>query len=137
MRSQDEIRTDAAAGKRPFSNRSEFDIWADRFCYECVHDDEGKEKYCPILNVAMLGEGWPAEWTREQVPFTDIKGVERTYERVDVCTEFEERRDERDDDPEPEPEPPPEIEGQLDLIDAYVDTAIGELTTPAREVSGV
>jgi len=136
MRSQDEIRNDAAAGKRPFSNRSEFDIWADRFCYECVHDDEGKEKYCPILNVAMLGEGWPAEWTRRTHNW-QAGEASGSYEVVDACTEFEERRDDEGDGSEPEPEPPPVVEGQLDLIDAYLDTALGELTTPVSEVSGV
>ena len=129
---------DAAKDLRPFSNGTEFGIWADRFCYSCVHDDDAKEKYCPVLNAALLGKGWPAEWTREQVPFTSVDGVEMAYERVDTCTEFEECRDDEGDDPEPEPQPPPVVEGQLDLIDAYLDTAITELTTePSREVSGV
>lgn len=129
MRSEEEIRTDAA-DERPFSNGTEWGIWADRFCYECVHDDANREIYCPIITVAMIGNTgspmWPKEWLRERVPWTDRDGVEHSYERVDACTEFEERRDPGDDDPPP-PEPVPDCDGQLDLIDAYLDTAIEEL----------
>lgn len=141
MRSEDEVRADADTDRRPFSNHSEFDIWADRHCYDCVNDDEATERYCPILNVAMLGQGWPAEWTRHHLKFGPrIEGTDRVevtettaddpagYECVDTCTEFEERRDPGPDDDEPEPEPPPVCDGQLDIIDAYLPTALAELT---------
>ena len=125
MRSEQEIRRDAA-GERPFSNGTEWDIWADRWCYRCQHDDGSADKCCPIITVALL-EGWPKEWTRERHEFTTVEGTPASYEVVDTCTEFEERRD-PGDGPDPEPEPTPVVEGQLDLIDAYLDTAIAELT---------
>ena len=122
---------------RPFSNHTEFEVWADRYCYRCRKDSEETELYCPILGMAIAEGGWPDEWTARTHTW-EAGGKSGSYEVVDTCTEFEERRDDEGDDPEPEPEPPPEVEGQLDLIDAYVDTAIRELTTePARQVSGV
>ena len=140
MRTEEQIRADAA-DRRPFSNGSEFDMWADRHCYECVNDNPDTETYCPILNVGMLGEGWPREWTRKYVKFgkriagtTRVEVSETTAddpdgsEFVDTCTEFEERRDPGLGDPEPEPEPPPVCEGQMDIIDAYLPTALAELT---------
>lgn len=101
----------------------------------------------PILSVAMLG-GWPAEWTRHHLKFgARIEGTDRVevtettaddpagFECVDTCTEFEPRRDDGPGDDEPEPEPPPVCDGQLDLIDAYLPTALAELTpAPAVEV---
>lgn len=143
MRDEAAIRADAA-DERPFSNGTEFEIFADRYCYRCVHDNPETEKYCPILGVALIGNdgepAWPQEWTRKYVKFgaripgTSCVEVSQTTaddpdgcEFVDTCTEFEERRD-GDDDPAPEPDPPPECHGQLDIIDAYVDTAVDELS---------
>jgi len=119
---------------RPFSNHTEFDIWADRYCYRCRKDNEETELYCPILGMAIAEGAWPDEWTARTHAW-EAGGKSGSYEVVDTCTEFEERRDDEGDGSEPEP--PPVVEGQLDLIDAYLDTAIGELTTPVREVSGV
>lgn len=151
MRTEDQIRADAA-DRRPFSNGSEWEIWADTHCYECVHDDAEREIYCPILNVSMLGKAgdgsrsaWPTEWGSHFVRFGDtIPGTTRrqpiestaddpeAYEYVGDCSEFEQRRD-PGDDPDPEPEPPPVCDGQLDIIDAYLPTAIAELSRePAR-----
>lgn len=140
MRTEAEIRQDAA-DRRPFSNGSEYGIWADRYCWApCVHDDPDREVFCPVLSVALLGS-WPREWTRRYIKFgKPIEGTNRVevsettkddpagLEVVDACTEFEERRDDGPDDPDPQPDPPPVCEGQLDLVDAYLDTAIGELT---------
>lgn len=131
MRTEDEIRADAAA-ERPFSNGTEFDIWADRWCWRCVHDNAEAERYCPILTVA-LQKGWPGEWTRERVPFTSVEGEATFYERVETCTEFDERRGDGGDD-SPEPEPVPECGGQLDIIDAYLPVALEELTPRAVPV---
>lgn len=129
MRTYDEALADIDADNPPFSNGSEFEIWAGRHCYECVHDNANTEKYCPILSAALGGQGWPTEWTRRRA------GTEpTTYEAVDTCTDFEERRH-GGGDPKPRPAPKPQVQvdGQLDLIDAYLDTAIRELTTePAR-----
>lgn len=147
MRTEDEIRADAAPG-RPFSNSSEYELWADRHCYECVNDqpDADPEVFCPILGVALLGQGWPKEWTRKHLRFGDL--IEGTNRReviettaddpngcvyVDTCTEFE-QRPEPGDGPEPEPEPPPVCDGQLDIVDAYLPTALDELTPKRSEV---
>lgn len=145
MRTEDEIRADAA-DQPPFSNGTEWDMWATRHCYECVHDNPNAdpEVFCPIITVALVGKGngpmWPTEWTRRYVRFgARIEGTDRVEVSdttaddpdgclfVGTCTEFEERRDDGPGD-KPEPVPPPEVNGQLDLIDAYLDTAIGELT---------
>lgn len=146
MRTEDEIRADAAP-RAPFSNGTEWEIFADRQCYECVHDNPNAdpEVFCPIITVALTGNNgraaWPKEWTSKFVKFGDYVDEARTRrlpiettaddpeacEYVGECTEFE-QRPEPGDEPEPEPEPPPEVEGQLDLIDAYLDTALAELT---------
>lgn len=151
MRSEDQIRADAA-DERPFSNGTEYDIWASRYCYECVNDNPqaDPEVFCPIITVALLGKGdgpaWPKEWTRQYVKFGDYVDETRTRRQpiettaddpdgcmyVGECTEFEQRRD-PGDGPEPEPEPPPVCDGQLDIIDAYLPTALAELDRePAR-----
>lgn len=137
MRTEEQIRADADRSQETghtFSNHTEFDIWADRHCYVCVHDDFN-EKFCPILSVGMLGEGRPREWLREDVPWTDKDGVTHSYSRIDTCTEFEQRRD-GDDGPEdgPVPPPPPEVHrDQLDIVDAYVAMGgLDELVNEAR-----
>lgn len=120
-------------GERPFSNGTEFDIWADRYCYRCVKDSisappGAEEKFCPILTAALHGADWPEQWTRREHHW-QIGDSSGSYEVVDTCTEFEERRDDGGgDEPEPDPGPPPVCEGQLDLVDAYLDTAVEELT---------
>jgi hypothetical protein len=126
MRTEAEITADARPG-RAFSNHSEFDVWASRYCYECVHDDAEKELYCPILGVALISGTTPREW----VPAT-VTTEYGPYEAIDSCTEFVQRPewpgdDDPDDGPDPDPGPPPVVEGQLDLIDAYLETAIDEL----------
>jgi hypothetical protein len=120
MRSRDQISADAEE-KRPFSNGTEFDVWADDHCYACVNDSPEVEVYCPILTVALQGH-WPVEWTRRMWPADDP-----SFEIVDGCTDFEERRDDGGG-PEPDPTPLPEVDGQLDIVDAYLSTALGELT---------
>lgn len=145
MRPETEITADAA-DERPFSNGTEYEIWADRHCYECVNDDPqaDPEVFCPIITVALLGKGdgpaWPKEWTRRYIKFGDrIEGTNRVEVSettaddpdgcmfVGTCTEFEQRPD-PGDGPEPEPEPVPDCDGQLDLIDAYLPTALAEIT---------
>lgn len=144
---------EAASKDEPaFSNGSEGHSWTDRWCDTCVHDrsariDEVKPDPrnngllgCALLAVAIMGRT-PEEWTEQ--PWQQIPGRPEGQTAPElggkyVCSEYEEdRHDEGDDDPEPDPEPPPVVEGQLDLIDAYLDTAIGELTSPVRQVSGV
>jgi hypothetical protein len=126
VRTEEEIRADARPG-RAFSNSSEYEIWAARYCHECVNDDAETETWCPILGVALLHPVTPREWVSGTV--TTQYG---SYEAVESCTEFVQRPewpgdDDPGDGPDPEPGPPPVVEGQLDLIDAYLDTAIGEL----------
>lgn len=129
MRPEAEITASAREGS-PFSNGTEGYAWMAEWCDECVHNDEETEKWCPILTVALLGKT-PAEWVEQ--PWKQIKGrpegetapvLGGKYE----CTEFQQRPDpgDEDDDPPP-PEPVPDCDGQLDLIDAYLPTALAEL----------
>jgi hypothetical protein len=119
VRTEAEITADARPG-RAFSNHTEYDIWASRYCYECANDDAEKEVYCPILGVALITQTTPREWTEAAEP----------YPHVDACTEFVQRPEwPGDDDPDdpPPPDPVPDCDGQLDLIDAYLPTALAEL----------
>jgi hypothetical protein len=120
MRTNEQIMADAA-DDHPFSNHSEYDMWAGSGtgCYDCLNDDEPTEKYCPILSAALLGK-WPREWTRAAHRW-EIGDKSGSYEVVDECTEFERRRDDGGDDPEPEPEPPPVVEGQVDMFEVFAD----------------
>ncbi len=146
MRTMEQIQADADDTRRPFSNSTEFEMWADDKCYECVNDTMGvanpdPEVFCPILSAALLG-GWPKEWTRKHLKFGKrIEGTTRVevsettaddpdgFEYVDTCTEFEERRNGGGGGDAPKPTPPRvECDGQLDIIDAYLDTAVAELT---------
>lgn len=119
MRTEDEIRADATE-ERPFSNHSEFDIWADNHCYECQNDRAEEEAYCPILGVAMLHGVTPREWTtrEEQWQIGDKSG---SVTVVDDCTEFEQRTRFPGDPEEPDERPVetvhvPVLDGQLDLF---------------------
>jgi hypothetical protein len=130
VRTEEQIQAGARDG-RPFSNGTEGYAWMGNWCDECVHNDEETEKYCPILTVALLSKT-PAEWVEQ--PWGQIEGrpegeLAPTLGGQYVCTEFERRRDDGDDDPEPGPEPPPEVDGQLDIVDAYLPAALAELTT--------
>lgn len=157
LRTEDEIRADAAP-RRPFSNGTEWEIFAARQCYECVNNDENAEPpvYCPIITVALVGNdgqpSWPKEWTSKFIRFgARIEGTDRVEvhestsddpqacEFVGECTEFEERRDDGPDDddgPPPDPGPPPVCEGQTDLFGYAVDRFIEELEAPQPVPSG-
>jgi len=131
MRSSDQIAADAR-DKSPFSNHTEFEMWAGRYCYECVNDDAETETWCPILGVALFGQ-WPKEW----IPRThewQIGDKSGSYEVVDTCTEFEQRRD---DGPDGEPDPGPgpfdeEMPGQTDIFTFIVEDALDDLPQPER-----
>jgi hypothetical protein len=128
VRPPEQIDADTDRDVKPFSNHTEFEIWASRYCYECVNDDTDAELHCPILGAALLG-GWPKEWTRRTHTW-QIGDKGGSYEVVDTCTEFVQRPEwPGDDDPGdgPPPEPVPECDGQLDLVDAYLPTALVEL----------
>jgi hypothetical protein len=119
MRTEEQIKADARPGKA-FSNGTEWSIWSDRWCDRCKNNDEAAELWCPIITVALIEPLTPAEWTE------GTSEGEHPYTFVDTCTEFDERRDDGTDD-EPEPEPVPECDGQLDIIDAFLPTALDEL----------
>jgi hypothetical protein len=124
MRSYAEIAGDTRPG-RAFSNGSQWEYWADRWCYRCANDDiglGGDEKYCPILSASLALDGTPREWQAE----TEDDHVHGDY----TCTEFEERRDDDGDDPEPEPEPPPVIDGQIDVFEVFADQIVESLPQP-------
>lgn len=123
MRTYEEIAADAA-DETPFSNGTEFEMWADsgRGCWDCIHDNDETETYCPILSVSLLGPSWPKEWTREKHRW-EIGGKSGAYDVVGECTEFEERRDDDGGDPETEPTSPPapEIDGQIDMFEVFAE----------------
>jgi len=129
MRTADQIQADATP-QRPFSNGTEYDIWADRWCYECTRDNPDTDTFCPILSVALLGN-WPKEWTRAQHNWT-VGDASGSYEVVDSCTEFEQRPDDDgpDDDSGPQPGPGPfdeEQPGQTDIFTFFAEDAIEHL----------
>lgn len=87
-----------AAGRtgQAFSNHSSYEVWAVKWCDVCVHDDDEKERYCPILTSAMMGV-IPSAW--------------KLGPELWECDKFQV--------PEDEPEkwrPPVELPGQMDLF---------------------
>lgn len=59
MRAYEEIEADMRPG-HTFSNMSDFEHWAQRWCNWCRHEDE-----CPIVDAALINTGRiPAEWTK-------------------------------------------------------------------------
>lgn len=79
MRTDAEIAADARPG-RAFSNHTQWEIWAARWCYRCANDDDETETYCPVLTVALSGS-IPLEWSADAAD-TRVHG---DY----VCTEFD------------------------------------------------
>ncbi len=137
MRTYEEIAADAGP-RSPFSNSTEFEIWASngRACYDCLNDgigSTGDEPHCPILSASLLST-WPKEWTVRKVHW-EIGGESGSYDAVGECIEFEERRDDDgDDEPDPEPGPPPVIEGQVDPFEVFADDVAeqaGRVAVPA------
>jgi hypothetical protein len=51
-----------AADKPAFSNGSEFEEWAARWCWRCANDADDS---CPLVLVAMM-ERTPAEWAEDK-----------------------------------------------------------------------
>ena len=45
MRTSEQIQADAE-DRSPFSNGSEYGIWADRWCYRCRNDNAETETWC-------------------------------------------------------------------------------------------
>jgi hypothetical protein len=131
MRPEAEIDAAARPGS-PFSNGTEGYSWMANWCDECTNNDEATELWCPILSVALLGKT-PAEWVEQ--PWKQIKGrpegeVAPSLGDTYHCTEFVQRpewHDDPDGDPPPPPDPAPECDGQIDLIDVYLPTALDEL----------
>jgi hypothetical protein len=126
MRTDEQIMADAA-DKSPFSNMTEYEIWADsgRGCFDCTRDNPNAELFCPILSVALLSK-WPTEWTRATRHW-EAGGKSGSYEVVGECTEFERRPDGDGDDPDPEPEPEPVIEGQVDMFEVFADQIVEQI----------
>ena len=48
------------------SNGTEGEIFMEKFCYQCIHDDFNNEKYCEILSDTMIYDindsEYPKEW---------------------------------------------------------------------------
>lgn len=119
MRTEEEIRADARP-RSPFSNHTEFDLWAEDRCHVCENDRAEEEVYCPILGVAIAGGVTPAEWTTRQHAW-QIGDASGSVEVVDDCTAFVERTHFPGDPEEPEERPVetvhiPVLDGQLDLF---------------------
>ena len=55
-----ETASAGARDKPAFSNGSEWDAWAARWCDRCKHYDD-----CPLLLVAMADEQTPAQWVED------------------------------------------------------------------------
>ena len=76
-------RIQACAGKpyRP-SNGTEGEVFQERFCEQCIHDDYDNAKYCEILSRSMAfgvdEPDYPEEWTHDS-------------EGRPMCTAFEKR----------------------------------------------
>lgn len=122
MRSHDEIYDDAA-DEPAFSNNSEYEIWAERWCYRCKVDaafqrDETLEG-CPLLTVAVMGRT-----PKEFVDAVDPREAQGDYE----CTEFVPDDDE-DGGEDPMPVPPVpvgEMDGQVDMFEVFADQIVSE-----------
>jgi hypothetical protein len=128
MRAYDEALA-ASTDRSPFANGTEGYSWQANWCDRCIHDKSARSDDvqpdprngglvgCALLAVAIM-DRTPAEW---------IDQTEHGHRLGDTyhCTEF---RDE--DDPGAADSLPPgsQVDGQLDIIDAYLDTAIGELS---------
>ncbi len=126
MRSYDEAY--AAFRDTPaFSNSTDGEVWMGGWCERCTNDspdmvDRGEG--CPLILIALVGRT-PSEWLDQP---EDRQRIGDRYH----CVEFRDR-DEAGEDPAPHPLP--QCDGQLDIIDAYVDTAISELTPAPAEVT--
>jgi hypothetical protein len=127
MRTEEQITADARPGKA-FSNGTEWEIWSARWCDRCVNNDEETEKWCPIINVALIEPLTPAEWT---TTMWKPQNSDVEIEIIDACTEFEERPewpgDDDPDGPDPDPDPAPECVGQIDLIEHATDLFVEQL----------
>jgi hypothetical protein len=136
MKTYDEA-LNAAADKPAFSNGTEGHAWTGRWCDRCIHDRSARVDSvkpdprnngllgCALLAVAIMGKT-PAEWAENEPKFQ----LGNTY----TCSEFEEDRP-GGGEPKRPPTPRPECDGQLDIVDAYLDTAISELTPKPVEVA--
>ena len=96
MRTEAEIDRDARPGSA-FSNGTEWECWSSRWCNRCIHDEWRTGKFCPLVNVAMLGDKTPLEWMNER-PLS-------LYERY-TCIEFRAEDGGPDPTPRPIPDPP-------------------------------
>jgi hypothetical protein len=116
VRTYEQIMADAA-DRVPFSNSSMWEIWAGRWCYECVNGsdelvDQGRG--CPLIMAALMGKT-PREWTAA----TERDHVYGDYQ----CSEFEQRHD---GDGAP-PEPVPVADGQVDLFEVFAEQIVEQV----------
>jgi hypothetical protein len=104
MRTHEEAMAAATDGT-PFSNSTQWELWADRHCFGCKVDTD---ESCPLVLVALSGKT-PAEWTAP----TEQQRLQSDYD----CAEFIPAVDEK---PAPAPPRPPApakpLPGQLDLF---------------------
>lgn len=98
---------------RAFSNGTEYEIWADRWCDRCTVEDDFRagtdDIGCPLIIVALCTDDTPAAWMPTE------PGSPDSYECIDFRG--------RDHGPEPEPKPlpePPDMDGLFDRPDGRV-----------------
>lgn len=128
MKTFDEAMATARDGS-PFSNSTQWEIWADRWCYTCSKDSPelvDKGQGCPLITVALM-ERTPAEWTAE----TEEDRVMARY----TCSEYEERPEwPGDDDPDSDPDDPDptgpaeNVPGQVDIFQVWTDQVVEQAT---------
>lgn len=107
MRTLDEIIAGARDGS-PFSNGTEGYAWMANWCDRCKNNNEERELWCDVLDVALFGKT-PAEWIEQ--PWGQVKGepdgvlapsLGDTYH----CVEFRDEDGPGDTEPKPVPDPP-------------------------------
>jgi hypothetical protein len=131
MRTYDQAMADAL-DETPFSNHTMWEIWADRWCYECVNDspelvDQGKG--CPLIMVALMRKT-PREWTAA----TEQDRIYGSYH----CSEFEQRNDGGGDgESGPQPRPPAfeEMPGQTTIFEALTDATVEQFQQTPEAVT--
>ena len=111
MRTEDEILK-GAVDRPAFSNGTSWEIWSYNWCCRCKNDSMGlnpdaREKFCPLITVAVCHQKTPTEWTGDDQDYT--------------CIEFDERGKRGGGGHEPRPKPePPDMSGLFERPDRRV-----------------
>ena len=85
---------DAAKDEPPFSNSTEYEMWAANWCHRPCQMDKNED--CPLIMTALLGKT-PVEWLEQP--------ADQYPSNAYHCVNFR-GPDERDEEPKPQPDPP-------------------------------